>query len=232
MILKFNFGNLVAVLSFLATALGVINYMNNFKDRKKKLKQNNRELFYRPISARLGFSDKMKKIPCIDEDEYKGEYLIKPLEMMCFQGYFKSIRLFRTNFKARFSMENLSLSLEELKDLFEKDEPYKELVDLGISEISPNYVSENTMVMCFYILIEDFSGEMQTFMIWYAFDEKTKKMIACDVLDNFVLLDKTSRSFVIDDVSKEQNDEINTVVRLGVEAYADLLSRIKELNKF
>ena len=129
-------------------------------------------------------------------------------------------------------MVSLSLSLEELKDLFEKDEPYKELIDLGISEISPNYVSENRMVMCFYILIEDFSGEMQTFMIWYAFDEKTKKMIACDILDNFVLLDKISRSFVIDDVSKEQNDEINTVVQLGVEAYRMIFGDENEKKTF
>ncbi|MBL3717057.1 hypothetical protein GHK52_09655 [Lactococcus garvieae] len=129
-------------------------------------------------------------------------------------------------------MINLSLTLEELKDLFEKNEPYKELVDLGISSIFPNYIGKNTMVMCFYILFEDFLGEMQTFMIWYAFDEKTKQMIACDVLDNFVLLDKKHLDFSIDDVSEGQRDEINAVIRLGIESYADLLSRIRELNKF
>lgn len=230
--IKINFSKIVAVLSILATTLSVFNYMIGFRDRKKKMKQNNRDLFYRPLSVRLGFSDQMKKVPCINENEYKGDYLIKPLEMMCFQGYFKSIRLFRTNFKGRFAMTNLSLTLEELKDLFEKNEPYKELVDLGVSPIFPNYISKNTMVMCFYILVEGFLGEMQTFMIWYAFDEKTKQMIACDVLDNFVLLDKKYLNFSIDDVLGKQSDEINTVIRLGIESYDDLLYRIRELNKF
>ena len=35
--------------------------MIGFRDRKKKMKQNNRDLFYRPLSVRLGFSEQMKK---------------------------------------------------------------------------------------------------------------------------------------------------------------------------
>ena len=229
--IKNNFTKIGAFLSIVATILSVSNYIISFKDRKKKMKQNNRDLFYRPLSVRLGFSEKIREIPCIDENEYLGFYSLKPLEMMCFQGYFKSVRLFLTDSKGHFSMKPLSLSLEELTEIFERKEPYKEKEDLGISMLVPNYRSNQIMVMYFYILLEDFLGNMQTFMVWYAFDEKKKQMIACDVLDYFVLLDRRQRSFVIDDVSQEQNNEINIAVNLGIECYSDLLSKIKKLKQ-
>ena len=66
--IKNNFTKIGAFLSIVATILSVSNYIMSFKDRKKKMKQNNRDLFYRPLSVRLGFSEKIREIPCIDEN--------------------------------------------------------------------------------------------------------------------------------------------------------------------
>lgn len=191
-----------------------------------KNKEDNRTLYYRPLSLQLKFASKMQNVACIDEGKLKGYYKYKPLEAVIFQGYIKSVRVLLTNLKGGLSVQKYSLTTDELSELFINDKPYSKPFDLSLKPIAPNWLSENLMIMVYYLVIEDFTGSTDVYMVYYVFDEKEKKMRCCAILDKFDSLSDDPLTIIFDDFTIKQNNEVNVILERGWELYKELLDKI------
>lgn len=217
-------------IALFAGALSIISMIIGVKNTMENKKESNRDLYYKPLSIRLDFSDKKQLLPCQDAGEFAGMYQVRPLELICFQGYVKTVRLFFTNLSGKFSLQTKSINLDEIEQSFVTEKPYAEPIDLTMNPIIPIYMSELTMIAVHFLLIEGFLGDSELFMVFQAFDKETREPIIQTVFDKFHLLsDEKSEMDFPTTSEKMQGVEINTILRECSLAFKELNEKLTKI---
>lgn len=209
---------------FISTVLSVYNFIMRLVDRKSDKLKENRNLYYLPLSIQPAFSNKSLKILSSNGNFY----FCNPLELTFYQGFVKTIRLIHTDLEGQFTLRRLSYSESEINHFFTKKVPYAEPQMFEPSIILPVFQNERILIDVHFLLIEGFGGDSELFMVFYAYDEDTKQILASDCFDKYFFISTKNQKIFVPEATEYQEKDIDYVLSLAFLDFKKLYKQLKE----